>query len=120
MADSPLNPTDLPPALRGWLGTAVELGASDLHLVPGYPPVVRLNGDLVELPGDATLDADEVGPVLLALCSPEAAARLATQKDADLSFEATLNGKVHRFRVNLFHTGRELAACLRLIPSAIP
>ena len=120
MADAPLNPIDLPPALRGWLGTAVELGASDLHLVPGYPPVVRLHGDLVELPGDATVDADEVGPVLLALCSPEAAARLAAQKDLDLSFEATLHGRPHRFRVNLFHAGRELAACLRVIPATIP
>jgi Tfp pilus assembly pilus retraction ATPase PilT len=39
----------VPEKLRGWLRRAVESGASDLHLVAGYPPVLRLHGDLIEL-----------------------------------------------------------------------
>jgi len=31
-----------------------------------------------------------------------------------------MNGRVTRFRVNLFHTGRQLGACLRIVPSVIP
>ena len=41
----------LPEKLRQWLGHAVAVGASDLHLIAGYPPVLRLHGDLIELPG---------------------------------------------------------------------
>ena len=36
----------VPDELRGWMEYAVASGASDLHLVPGYPPVVRKHGDL--------------------------------------------------------------------------
>ena len=37
--------------VRGWLTEAVEADASDLHLIAGYPPVLRLHGDLIEQPG---------------------------------------------------------------------
>ena len=40
----------VPEKLRRWLEWAVQVGASDLHLIVGYPPVLRLNGDLTELP----------------------------------------------------------------------
>ena len=39
----------VPDRLRGWLAHAVEVGASDLHLTVGYPPGLRLHGDLTEL-----------------------------------------------------------------------
>jgi twitching motility protein PilT len=119
MSEPSLDPPEVPPQVRGWLASAVELGASDLHLVPGYPPVIRLNGDLMELP-DARLDGDADGPALLAMCPADAAARFATQKDVDFSFELPVSGQTRRFRGNLFHTGGQLAACLRVIPSVIP
>ena len=40
----------VPEKLRQWLTRAVEAGASDLHLIAGYPPVLRLHGDFTELP----------------------------------------------------------------------
>ena len=48
----------LPAKMQAWLTRAVELGASDLHLIIGYPPTLRLHGDLVDLP-DPALDAEE-------------------------------------------------------------
>jgi twitching motility protein PilT len=112
------DPTSLPPKLLVWLTRAVEDGASDLHLIPGYPPVLRLHGELVELP--AAPLGDDADTLLRTICPAEAAARLDTQSDVDYSFELDINGDPQRFRVNLFHTGRELAACLRVIPSDIP
>src|SRR5262249_37810673 len=50
----------------------------------------------------------------------EALDRLRTQKNVDFSFGLVINGRVSRFRANLFHAGRQLAACLRVIPAAIP
>src|SRR5262249_6447980 len=85
----------------------------------GDPPVVRLHGDLVELP-DATLDGEEDAPALLALCPPEAAARVAAQRDVDFAFDLSIGGRAHRFRVNLFHAGGQLSGCLRVIPTVIP
>jgi twitching motility protein PilT len=105
--------------VRGWLSQAVESGASDLHLIVGYPPVLRLHGYLVEIPGSA-LEGTEAYSLLSSLCPPEALARLQNQKDVDFSFDVALAGGVSRFRTNLFHSGGQLGACLRVVPSAIP
>jgi twitching motility protein PilT len=107
------------PQLRAWLDGAAQAGASDLHLIVGYPPVLRLHGDLMELPEPA-LAVAALDPLLRALCPPEALARLDAQKDVDFSFELSEDGRRSRFRANLFYSGRQLAACLRLVPGSIP
>lgn len=116
-----LNPAavTIPNKVRGWLWRAVESGASDLHLIVGYPPVLRLHGDLVEIP-ELPLLGTEAYALLLSLCPTEAVARLQAQKDVDFSFEMEVAGGSCRFRTNLFHSGGHLAACLRVIPTAIP
>src|SRR5437868_1538377 len=112
-----------PPAvtekMRHWLAQVVESGGSDLHVVAGHPPVQRLHGELVEL-GSPPLEADEARQLILSLCTPEALASLELQKDTDFSFTVALGQRTARFRANLFHAGRQLAACLRLVPSEIP
>lgn len=105
--------------LRGWLSRAVETGASDLHLIVSHPPVLRLHGELIELPEPA-IRPEEAAPLLASLCPTEVMERLREQKDVDFSLEVELNGEPRRFRANLFHAGRQLAACLRVIPAAIP
>jgi twitching motility protein PilT len=103
--------------LLDWLTAAVECGASDLHLIRGYPPVVRVHGELSELPAPP-LDGTAV---LLAPIVPEALAdRLHTLADADFALSVDLLGRPRRFRVNLFHAGGQAGACLRLIPADIP
>jgi twitching motility protein PilT len=105
--------------LRDWLTSAVRSGASDLHLIAGHPPVLRVHGELEELT-DPAIDPGEADAMLAALCPPGTLERLREHKDIDFSLELPLDGKPHRFRVNLFHTGRRLGGCLRLIPVAIP
>jgi twitching motility protein PilT len=119
-----MNPTTLdaaalPEKLRAWLARAVQGGASDLHLIPGHPPVLRLHGDLIELP-EAPLSAEETHGLVSALCPGEVFARLQAQKNVDFSFELAVQGRPSRFRANAFFTGRQLAACLRVVPAAIP
>jgi twitching motility protein PilT len=113
------QPASLPEPLRDLLARAVAAGASDLHLIPGYPPVLRLHGDLVELP-DPPLAADDTHAMLAALCPPEALTRLQAQKNLDLSFETPIDGRPCRCRTNLFHAGGHLGACLRIVPAEIP
>jgi twitching motility protein PilT len=109
----------LPEKLRRWLALAVQGEASDLHLIVGYPPVLRLHGDLTELP-EPPLTAEEAEPLLATLCPPGAFERLETTRNADFSFEEMLDGRSARFRVNLFHAGGNVGASLRVIPAAIP
>ncbi len=111
--------SSVPEKLRGWLSRAVEAGASDLHLIVGYPPVLRLHGDLIELP-EPPLEGEKLQAVLDALSPAEAFARLQAQKNIDFSFDLAVNGEISRFRANLFHAGRQLAACLRVVPNTIP
>jgi twitching motility protein PilT len=113
------EPMGIPERVGAWLTQAAEAGASDLHLLPGYPPVLRLHGDLVELPGPP-LDVEETQALLGALCPADLSARLQEQKNVDFSFELAVGGQATRFRANLFHAGRQLAACLRVVPAAIP
>ena len=109
----------IPDKLRRWLELAVQGGASDLHLIVGYPPVLRLHGDLFELP-DPPLTAEEAEPLLGTICPSGAFERLESHKNADFSFALPSAGGTTRFRANLFHAGRHVGACLRVIPAAIP
>lgn len=105
--------------LHRWLEWAVQAGASDLHVVVGHPPVIRLHGDLTELP-EAELTPDEIEPLLLSVCPEDAAQRLRSNKNADFSFECPLAGRSARFRATLFLASGEAGGCFRLIPDAIP
>ncbi|HZZ79018.1 MAG TPA: PilT/PilU family type 4a pilus ATPase [Gemmataceae bacterium] len=113
------NALPIPDEIRELLGRAIEAGASDLHLIVGYPPVLRLHGELKELP-EVPLRGDEAESLLLALCPPETQARLQTHKSVDFSFSLIVNGRIQRIRANIFHAGGRLGACLRVVPSSIP
>lgn len=117
MADP--NPVGVPEKLRRWLEWAVQVGASDLHLIVGYPPVIRLNGDLTELP-EPKLDAAEALPLFASVSPPGVLERLRESRNADFSFELPVAGGVGRFRASLFHAGRQPGACFRVIPNTIP
>jgi twitching motility protein PilT len=119
MSDASGGAGTVPERLRAWLGRAVEAGASDLHVIAGYPPVLRVHGDLVEL-REPTLDGDETGRLLTALCPPGAADRLRVERNIDFSFELEAAGRAGRFRANLFLAGGQLGACLRVVPTTIP
>lgn len=107
------------PQLREWLARAVETEASDLHIVSGYPPVLRVHGQLRELE-DATLESQSLQEMLLQLCPPHALELFRAGRNADFALELPLSGASQRFRVNYFMSGQQMGACFRIIPSAIP
>jgi len=119
MIDTTPSPTDLPERVRGWLIQAVERGASDLHIIAGYPPTLRLHGDLVELE-EPILIGEETEALLTALCPADNHTQLQSLKSIDFSFALAHKAQVTRFRTNIFHTAGQVGACLRLIPHAIP
>ncbi|MFN0056338.1 MAG: type IV pilus twitching motility protein PilT [Planctomycetales bacterium] len=119
MMNSSSQPPQVPERLCHWLQRAVEQDASDLHLIPGHPPVLRLHGELIEL-DVPPLSGEELEPMLRGLCPKEAWERLQLERNVDFAASVDLGAEPRRFRTNLFFTGRQLGACLRVVPHAIP
>lgn len=101
--------------LETLLREVAERGASDLILVPGRPPTIRVDGALVSL-SDQVLLPD----VTEALARSLAGARwdeLVARREFEFSF--TDQGRA-RVRVNLFYQRGTLAGVLRFVPYRIP
>ncbi|HEV8631086.1 MAG TPA: PilT/PilU family type 4a pilus ATPase [Thermoanaerobaculia bacterium] len=111
-------------SLQHLLAEAVRRNASDLLLVPGSPPAVRVDGRLVQLPG-AALAADAVSTLFDAHLG--ARQRQALRDNGAVDFTLRLPraaggeaGEGWRFRVNLHRQRGALAAALRALPRRTP
>jgi twitching motility protein PilT len=105
--------------LVAWLTRAVAEGASDLHVVVGHPPALRVHGDLQLF--DATpLSREAAEATLLAFCPPRAREQFDREHNADFALQLEITGRPERFRVNYFVSGENIGACFRWIPSQIP
>jgi predicted ABC-type transport system involved in lysophospholipase L1 biosynthesis ATPase subunit len=101
------------PLLSRLLHAMVERGGSDLHLIAGNPPRVRVHGDLLVL--EATpLNAEELSTNLQAIAPAVAAA--AFDRDDQADFAYAIEG-LARFRVNVFRHLGGMGAVMRAIPS---
>ena len=100
------------------LRSAVKAGASDLLLVPGARPTIRLHGDLVALDAQHPLVLpDDASAMLMPYLSlPEEGTRLPTTA-LDFCFD---RAGIGRFRCNLHRTRDGAAAALRILPETIP
>lgn len=105
--------------LTNWLAQAIQLGASDLHLVVGHQPTLRLHGGLNELDAPV-LNHETIRAIILPTCRPRSQEQLEKQRNTDYALEQVINGRSHRFRVNLFVCGPNIGACIRIVPSEIP
>jgi twitching motility protein PilT len=90
-------------------------GASDLHMVIGLPPMIRLSGELVPLE-HPVLTPETSKQILFDILTPEQQARVEDHRDFDMAYE--LEG-VGRFRCNYFYQHRGLGAVFRIIPTKI-
>jgi twitching motility protein PilT len=107
------------PSLFRWLTQAVEAGASDLHLVVGQPPVLRVNGELRPL-DKKSLSGDSLRTVLEDACPKKIFELFLVDQNADFSWQLPIGEQSHRFRVNYFVSDQQIGACIRLIPETIP
>lgn len=93
-----------------------ELGASDLLLTAGVPPMLRVHGELTPT-DNPPLPPDEVKRLVYSLLNERQ--RLKYEEEKELDFSLGL-GSDHRFRVNVYMQKGCVAAAFRPIPSAIP
>jgi twitching motility protein PilT len=90
--------------------------ASDLHLLTGVPPTLRVDGSLMQLDYEA-LTAAETEGFAEVLASADQLAKLKEKRaEIDLAFPY----KEFRFRVNIYYARGEMAISLRALSNLIP
>ena len=99
------------------LKAAVQRGASDIHMVIGCPPVVRLRGAVRPLDEFPTVGAEESKRLIYSLLTNDQKTKFEETMELDCSF--ALAG-VSRFRINVFLQKNGVEAVLRVISSKIP
>lgn len=95
------------------IAAARAVGASDLHIIYGLPPKVRVNGSLTDLQGYAAMTDDDC-----LRCAAELADGNTLQKECELDLAKTISGI--RVRINLFRQQGHISAAIRLLRDDIP
>lgn len=95
----------------------IENKASDLHLVVDSPPMIRLDGSLVAVSGEAKLSETACELLINGVMNTDIKQMFMVNKEADFSFNLESGG---RFRVNTYYQKNTMAASFRLIPEVIP
>lgn len=103
--------------INEFLKVTLDRKASDLHLVSGVPPMLRIDGELMPIPGKEILTPKDTKELVFELVTDEQKEVLLVNKEIDFSFDYQGEG---RFRVNAYYEKGELAAALRLLPAKIP
>jgi twitching motility protein PilT len=101
------------------LAHAVQLGASDVHLKIGRPPVFRLDGTLTPLPDTSPLTDADLEAVLLGVTEtvPHRLETFRIEGELDIAYTS---GDLPRFRVNGFRQRGAVSFAFRVIPKQIP
>src|SRR5258705_9369438 len=102
--------------LERWLRLLVDAGGSDLLLVAGAPPSIRVEGRVRPL-SEGPLDGVDVEEAVLPALAPHARRIYRQAQIADGSFRIQGLG---RFRINLHRERGRAAAALRALPARVP
>ncbi len=102
--------------LHQLLKAAVKQGASDLHLVAGAPPVLRVDSRVIRVKTDS-LTSEDARKLCYSILTDAQKSRLEATKELDFSFGITGLG---RFRTNLFFQRGSVSGVFRRINNEIP
>ncbi|MBI5466910.1 MAG: type IV pilus twitching motility protein PilT [Candidatus Kerfeldbacteria bacterium] len=96
---------------------AVDKGASDIHIVEGMPPVLRIDGELIKLDKEPILAPKDTMDICYSLLTPEQKEVFDTERELDLGYEMK---NLSRFRVNLHWEKGYAGLVARVISQTIP
>jgi twitching motility protein PilT len=101
------------------LSLAARVGASDVHLKVGQPPIFRHDGQLGPVDDHAPVEAADLEIVLATVTNgnPSKLAEFREQGELDIAFSAD---GLPRFRVNGFRQRGATSFAFRLIPRVVP
>lgn len=103
------------------LQLTVKNNASDLHLLVGIPPALRIDGTLRYISNYQAITREDMEGMVYSLLTPEQKELLLTNKELDFSFGfgGGSYGDLGRFRINAYFQRGYLAAALRFLPPNI-
>ena len=105
--------------LNALLRSAVELGATDIHLKVGQPPVLRLDGDLLPMEEQPVMTDDTLATILATIGhrAPDKLQLFHQHGDLDIAYQ---DGDLPRFRVNAYRQRSAISFAFRVIPKTVP
>ena len=92
----------------------VEQGASDLHLRVGEPPLLRADGEMRRIEGQAPLTNEHLEAMLTSIMPEKNRGEFSELADTDFAYEIA---GVARFRANALRERKGAAAVFRVIPA---
>jgi twitching motility protein PilT len=109
------------PNIQELLQLTIKNNASDLHLLVGIPPSIRIDGALRYLTTYESLSKEKAEELIYSLMTPEQKELLLANKELDFSFGfgGGAYGNLGRFRINAYFQRGYLAAALRFLPPVI-
>lgn len=94
-----------------------QQGASDLHLLPGLPPMLRVAGELAPIPDLPALTSEQTERIIYNVMGKEQ--QEAFEKHLSIDMAVTFQDIGH-FRVSILHQLRGVAAVFRFVPVNVP
>ena len=105
--------------LNNLLKRAVDMGASDVHLKTGRPPIFRHDGELVPVDDWPAVKETDLEAILEVVCTGTPTRLEVFMRTGELDTAYTDEG-LPRFRVNGFRQRGSISFAFRLIPHEIP
>ncbi len=103
--------------MKQLLQLTVDKNASDLHIIAGIPPTLRIDGNLAAIPNEAVLTNEMAASLIKEVLTAEQMQLINLNKEIDFSLPFSEKA---RFRVNVYTQKHSLAAAFRRIPLEIP
>jgi twitching motility protein PilT len=103
--------------LQDLLAHALDSGASDVHLVPGSSPLLRIHTILEEVEGTEAVTAEQTEQYVKEMVGDRRFETLLEKRDLDFSAHVPGRG---RFRVNAHFQREAIAIAFRAIPNEVP
>jgi twitching motility protein PilT len=98
------------------LSKMVEARASDVHLTPGVPPVLRVRGRITPLDDYPVLNPQDTREIVYSILNDSQRKKFENQQQLDFAYAIP---NVARFRVNCFFQRGSISAAFRHIPTEI-
>lgn len=102
--------------IRKILEMCLQYQASDVHLMVGSQPHLRLHGQLVPVPESSVLTPELAQKLIAPILGPEQKKLVEVDRELDFSYSLPTGA---RFRVNVYHEKGNIAVAMRYVPEKI-
>ena len=103
--------------IKQLLQLTIDKNASDLHIISGMPPVIRVEGVLSPVTGESILNPEMIAGFFKEVLKTEQMERFSVNRELD--FSLAFNEKA-RFRINAYTQKGNPAMAFRRVPIDVP